>query len=235
VCSSDLAEDADINNNHNKINTNKLSRLEAAKQIINIVCDNIENCNFGLTGFAGIAETIVPISEDKKYLQQILSVIGTNYLSNQGTNIEKGLDEAISCFSNNRKISKLIILLTDAENHYGNIENALELIKYSNINIITIGLGTENGAMIPIGNNDYLKEINGNYVITTFNPKVLKEISTNNFIFPFDTNLLITSINKNIIDISNNNINNILNQNGQIILNILIFTILLLVTIKHIL
>jgi Ca-activated chloride channel family protein len=228
------AEDAnnDTDNNINKNNRNKLSRLEAAKQIVNIVCDNIDNCNFGLTGFAGNAETIVPISEDKKYLQQFLSVIETNYLSNQGTNIEAGLNEAISCFSNNKKISKLIILLTDAENHYGNIGNALKLLKSNNINIITIGLGSENGAMIPIGDNVYLKEINGNNVITTFNTEILTEISTNNFIFPFDTNLLITNINKNITQISTHNN---LNQNKQIILNILIFSILLLVTIKHIL
>ena len=167
----------------------EISRLNAAKKTISSILENTFNSNFCLVIFAGQAQTVTPISQDRIFMSQMLQTIETNFISNQGTNIELGIDAAIRCFSQNVK-NKTIILLSDFENHNGNIQNALLNLKANGIVIEAIGFGSESGSRIPIGNSEFLKEFNGRDVITSLNFAILQSISENYFIYPFDLNLL---------------------------------------------
>jgi Ca-activated chloride channel family protein len=187
-----------MNANDVAVSDTKISRLNAAKKCMNSILENTYNSNFGLVIFAGQAKTIIPISQDKIFAKQILETIETNFITNQGTNIELGIDAAIQCFSNTSQSqttqNKTIILLSDFENHNGNIESAMLNLKAKNIVIEAIGFGTESGSKIPIGNDEFLKEFNGRDVITSLNIAILQEISKNYYIYPFDLNLLLERI-----------------------------------------
>jgi len=187
-----------MNANDVTVSDTKITRLNAAKKCINSILENTYNSNFGLVIFAGQAKTINPISQDKIFVKQMLETIETNFITNQGTNIELGIDAAFQCFSNTLQSqtmqNKTIILLSDFENHNGSIENAISNLKAKNIAIETIGFGTENGSKIPIGNSDFLKDFNGRYVITSLDFSTLRAISENYYIYPFDLDLLLYKI-----------------------------------------
>jgi Ca-activated chloride channel family protein len=213
----------EIDFENEKINENFAeSRLKKAKNCINYLIDNLENSDFGLVIFAGESQILAPISQDKYFINQLVTELNSNFISNQGTNIELGIEKAIECFSNfneNKNLKqKNIIILTDAENHNGNIDEAILLAKSLNIKIISIGFGSENGSLIPTENNLFLQDLNGKNVISSLNQEILAKISQDFFIYPFDFNELIEKIDlknvdfdykKNILEINSleNNLN----------------------------
>ena len=172
----------------------EISRLNAAKRCINSILENVYNSNFGLVIFAGQAEAIIPISQDRIFAKQVLEAIETNFITNQGTNIEQGIDAAIQCFSATTE-NQTIILLSDVENHNGDIENAIRNLRAKNIALEVIGFGTDSGSKIPLGNGRFLTEFNGRDVITSLNFDVLRAISNDYYIYPFDLNLLVDRVN----------------------------------------
>jgi Ca-activated chloride channel family protein len=177
----------DISNSMNAIDAtqNNLSRLTAAKLCINYIISNLSNTNFGLVIFAGQAQILTPISQDKIFIEQLISCVNSDFITNQGTNIEFGINESTKCFTG-ENINKTIIVLTDAENHDGNIETAIMLAKSLNIRIKCIGFGSENGSNIPTKTGQYLQNQKGVIVTTYLNKQLLNEISESSFIYPFN-------------------------------------------------
>ena len=191
----------DISNSMNAIDENEdisfgKSRLYKAKRCINELISNLENSDFGLVIFAEEAQILMPISQDKHFINQLVTELNSNFISNQGTNIEIGIKKAIECFDKNKK-QKFIIILTDAENHNGNINEAILSTKSLNIKIKSIGFGSEIGSFIPTENNIFLQDLNGKNVISALNKEILSEISQDYFIYPFDYNELIENLKLN--------------------------------------
>ena len=205
------------------------TRLNAAKKTIYSVLENTYSANFGLVIFAGEAQTVIPISQDKVFANQILETVETNFISNQGTNIELGIETAIQVFSDENQQNKIIILLSDFENHNGNIENAILNLLAKNISIFAIGFGSENGSKIPDGKGEFLRDFKGQNVITSLNFAILQKVSENYFIYPFDLNLLIEQI-----EISSKK-SDIFETNSKLqLLNIFLFLVLLLIILQFI-
>jgi hypothetical protein len=105
----------------------KISRLEFAKKWINnfIIENEKSQKNFGLNIFTKTTQTIVPITDDTDYLMMMLKNVNSNFFSNQSTNIQQAILFSNDQFVSNRKnnIKQKIIVLTDGEDHYGNLDN----------------------------------------------------------------------------------------------------------------
>jgi len=94
------------------------------------------------------------------------------------------LREAIEVGSNyfdDPKTSKVMILISDGEDHGEGISDAIAMAKDKGIKIITVGVGTPDGGQIPIKQNgrtiDYKKDLDGSTVVTKLNDATLKEIA----------------------------------------------------------
>lgn len=198
----------DVSNSMNAIDAaQNLSRLAAAKLCINYITSNLNNTNFGLVIFAGQAQILTPISQDKIFIEQLISCVDTDFITNQGTNIELGIKESIKCFTE-ETINKTIIILTDAENHDGNIELAVMLAKSLNIRIKCIGFGSEKGSNISTSNGQYFQNQKGVVVTTFLNKQLLREISENNFIYPFNLDEIVNQLEISTYNEYSQNINN---------------------------
>ncbi len=158
----------------------KPSRLERSKQAISRLIDKLENDRIGMIVFAGQAYVQLPITSDFAAAKLFLSSIETDIVPTQGTCIGCAIDLAGESFVGNDNKHKALVIITDGENHE---EDAVEAAKKANekgIVIHTIGMGSPDGAPIPVyrnGYQDFLKDKEGNTVITKLEPLTLQRIS----------------------------------------------------------
>lgn len=156
------------------------NRLEKSKQIINQIINNLQGDRIGLIAYAGSAYPILPMTSDYSIGKMYLQNANTNMLSSQGTALNQAISQAINFFDNDQQ-SKLLILLSDGEDHGDGAKEASELAKEKGIKIVTISVGTTKGGQIPYKENgkiiSYKKDSNGEIVLTKMNAETLKLIA----------------------------------------------------------
>lgn len=155
-------------------------RLTRAKQAISRLVDNLDNDKIGLIVFAGDAYIQIPITTDYISAKMFLSAINPNMVPKQGTAIGAAINLGVRSFSPGEGKSKAMIIITDGENHEDDPVKEAEEASKAGIIIHTIGIGSTEGVPIPVINNgrkDYLKDANGNTVITKLDEEILKKVA----------------------------------------------------------
>ncbi len=165
------------------------SRLKLAKNAISNMIDNLKNEKIGLVVFAGQAVMQIPITRDYGAFKLILNSLEPDYISAQGTDISDAIDLATSSFSPGKDFHKSIIIISDGEDHEGNIEPAIQRAKKDGITIYTIGIGSTRGNPINI-NGKPMTDKNGQIIISKLNEEILRKISkeTNGIYINFSGN-----------------------------------------------
>lgn len=167
----------DISNSMLSTDNNfRLSRLDLAKNAISKFIDVLKTEKVGLISFAGQAVMQIPITRDYSTFYLMLNSIDPSYISSQGTAIADAIDLACESFSPDKQVSKTIILISDGEDHEGNIDKAIENAKSEGVKIFTVGIGSSAGAPVII-NGKPLKDKNGNIVISKLNESILRKIA----------------------------------------------------------
>jgi len=155
-------------------------RLTRAKQALTRLIDNLDNDRIGLIVFAGDAYTQIPITTDYVSAKMFLNAISPDMVPKQGTAIGAAIELGMRSFSPGEGKSKAMIIITDGENHEDDpVARAAEAAK-AGIVIHTIGIGSEDGVPVPVtvnGKNEFLKDIDGNTVITKLDEDILKKIA----------------------------------------------------------
>lgn len=162
------------------------NRLDRAKQMMSKLMDNMVNDKVGLVVFAGDAFIQLPITCDYVSAKMFLNTITPDLIKTQGTAIGQALNTSIRCFGavNDRDgqtvsdASRVIILITDGENHEDDAVAAAARAKEMGIQVIVVGIGKPEGSPIPIpGTNNFRKDRNGNVVVSKLNEDMCREIA----------------------------------------------------------
>ena len=158
------------------------NRLTRSKRIISEIINSLSSDRVGIVAYAAQAIPQVPLTTDFAAVKNFLQVIDTDMLSSQGTSIDSALNLSVNFFDQNSDTNRVLILISDGEDHDDIPESIINLISENNINLITIGIGQEAGTTIPIkidGTVDsYKKDINGDVVITKRNSDFLLKIAS---------------------------------------------------------
>ncbi|MCH8533760.1 MAG: VWA domain-containing protein [Flavobacteriaceae bacterium] len=156
------------------------NRLDKSKRIISEVINNLSGDRVGLIGYAGSAFPQVPITTDYSAAKNFLRSMNTSMVSSQGTATREAVRLANRYFDN-EETSKVLILVTDGEDHEADFEAEVMKAAEQGINIIAISTGTERGGPIPIrdgrGGVTYKKDRAGETVITRADIPTLKRIA----------------------------------------------------------
>ncbi len=155
-------------------------RLTRAKQAISKLVDRLTDDKIGLIVFAGDAYTQIPVTTDYVSARMFLSTIGPEMVPRQGTAIGAAINLGISSFTPGEGRSRAMIIITDGENHEDDPVSAAEKAAESGIVIHTIGIGSTGGVPVPVvtnGKRDYLKDSEGNTVISRLDEGVLQKIA----------------------------------------------------------
>jgi Ca-activated chloride channel family protein len=105
--------------------------------------------------------------------------LNTSFISNQGTNVSAALEESSRFFSK-EETKKVLVLITDGEDHEGGMKKAYAAVKKQNIEVLILGIGTEKGGIVPESEAPKalsLKDEMGRSVISKVNPQMLEEIA----------------------------------------------------------
>lgn len=153
------------------------SRLEKSKMLVENLVDHFTNDKIGLVVFAGDAFTQLPITSDYVSAKMFLQNIDPSLIATQGTDIAQAINLAMNSFTPQEKIGKAIILITDGEDHEGGALEVAAAAKKKGINVFILGVGDSSGAPIPLGNGDYLKDAQGQVVMTALNEQMCQQVA----------------------------------------------------------
>ena len=120
------------------------NRLEKSKELLSKFISQRVNDRMGLVIFGGDAYTKIPLTFDNSMLREVVEKIKVDDItSNNRTAIGMGVGVAINRLKESESKSKVIILMTDGENNYGELSpiDATKLAKELGIKIYTIGIG----------------------------------------------------------------------------------------------
>ena len=157
------------------------NRLEKSKQIVSQIMAKLGDDRVGIIAYAGSAYPVLPITTDFNSAKMMLQSMNTDMLSSVGTSLVEAINLSKTFFEKENKTSKLMIMITDGEDHSESADDIADIAKKLDLKIITIGLGTENGGAIPLKENGrllgYKNDKQGNQVVTKMNSEILKKIA----------------------------------------------------------
>ena len=157
------------------------NRLLRSKRIISEIVNSLSSDRVGIVAYAAQAVPQVPLTTDFASVKNFLQAIDTDMISSQGTSIDSAINLSVNFFDQNSDTNRVLILISDGEDHDDIPNNLINLISNNNINFVTVGVGQDSGTTIPIKINgkidSYKKDRNGEIVITKRNSEILNRIA----------------------------------------------------------
>lgn len=158
------------------------NRLTKAKQEIMGIIDRLKGDRIGLVAFAGEAFTQCPLTLDYASARFLLGAMDQTSVSVQGTSMIEAIDKSVAMFDPQTKKHKVMLLLTDGEDHEEGAVGAAEEARKSGVKIYTVGIGNPNGEPIPVldRNNKqvgFKKDRNGEVIMTKLDEIILQKIA----------------------------------------------------------
>jgi len=171
------------------------NRIEKAKRIVSETLNQLTGDRIGMITYAATAFPQLPITTDYGAAKMFLRGVNTDMMSSQGTAINEAVKLASTFYDPQGVTSKVLVLLSDGEDHSeAGIEAAGSIAQESGIYIVSIALGTPEGAPIPEKTNgkgqSFKKDADGNVVISKRNDTylmMLSEQTSGTFIESSDT------------------------------------------------
>lgn len=178
-------------------------RITRAKRIIGDIINKLEGDRLGFIPFSSDAYIQMPLTDDYNLAHMFLDVIDTNMIGGGGTNIEAAINLAYKSFGKTSSSDKVVIIISDGEEHEIDSIKAAQNIDDKNLKIYTIGVGTKKGGLIPIYSDNknkasgYMKDHAGNFVTSSLYSDTLQKLAQigNGLYFENESSNLINNMN----------------------------------------
>jgi len=152
------------------------NRLERAKLSIARLTERLQEDRIGLVIFAGTSFVQLPVTTDYVSAKMFLNSIDTGSIPVQGTAIGDAIRLSIKSFSAQSEKSRVIVVISDGENHEDDAVGAAKQAAELGIKVYTIGVGSAEGQPIPM-DGELLRDKEGNIVVTRLNEEMLRDIA----------------------------------------------------------
>ena len=158
------------------------NRLEKAKHAVGTLIGGLDGDRIGLIAFAGEAFVQSPLTVDYGAASLFLNAMSTELMPVQGTDLAEALRVSTKAFDAGEQQHRILIVITDGEDHEGEIDAAVESAKNAGIRIYTVGVGSPDGVPIPEFDNQgrrsgYKRDENGEVVTTRLDETTLQRIA----------------------------------------------------------
>ena len=157
------------------------NRLEISKQLVREIINSLASDRVGIIAYAGKAFPQLPITTDYASAKMFLQNMNTDMLSSQGTANHEAIQLAKTYYDDEEQTNRILIIISDGEDHGGEAVDIAEEAMEEGIRIITVGVGDAKGGPIPIKRNgivlNYKKDNKGETVITRLDETTLNEIA----------------------------------------------------------
>ncbi len=158
------------------------NRLARAKLAALDLMRKAKTDRLGLVAFAGDAFLQCPLTLDDAAFSQSVNALDTTTISQGGTAVAEAINEARKAFKKESDSHKVLVLLTDGEDHDSDAVGAAEAAAKEGVMIFTIGIGTTEGELLRIrderGRLDYILDEDGKPVRSKLDEDLLKKIAS---------------------------------------------------------
>lgn len=159
----------------------KPDRLQQSKWAVRDLVQQLNGDRIGLVAFAGDTFLQCPLTTDYAAFLMQLDDLYAGIIPRGGTDTAGALEAALESFEKEGEADRVIILISDGESHEGDPLKMTDELKKNNVRVFSIGVGTPEGELIPIRQNDgtvqYLKDREGKTVKTRLEEKTLRELA----------------------------------------------------------
>jgi Ca-activated chloride channel family protein len=153
------------------------SRLARAKLAAEDLIESMPGDRFGLLAFAGEAQVEAPLTIDYDTVIATLNELNTNTIARGGTDIAAAIRAGELILGRNGENYKALVLITDGEELDEDGVAEAERAAKNGIRVFTVGIGSPDGATIPLPNGQLLRDSSGKIVRTKLDEARLKGIA----------------------------------------------------------
>lgn len=160
----------------------KPDRLSNARLLLGAIARRFDDYRIGVVAFAGEAYVQCPLTTDQDAISYFASGLKPGMLPSQGTVFSEAIETALGMLSRYGG-QKVLVLITDGEDHSTGLDTSLKAAKEQNLRIFTIGIGTPDGELVPmtdsVGNTlEYKKDKAGKTVVSRMDESALMKIAS---------------------------------------------------------
>jgi Ca-activated chloride channel family protein len=152
-------------------------RLTLARAAATELADRLGGDRVGLVAFAGSALTLCPLTLDRGALEMYLGLLDADLVPRQGTVIGEAILRAREMFDPETHSRRVLVLITDGEDHEGDPLEAAREAQAEGIVIHTVGMGTPAGEPIPLPDGSYKTDTGGQVVTSRLDVETLRAIA----------------------------------------------------------
>jgi Ca-activated chloride channel family protein len=153
------------------------NRLARAREQLKGLIHRLKGDRVGIITFAGTAFIQCPLTLDYGLAQNILDTINIDSVPVQGTAIGEAIRIAGHSFERSAKGEKVLVLLTDGEDHETDPEGAAREAAKAGIKIYSIGIGSEKGEPIRLTDGSYKRDKEGHTVNSRLDLVLLQKVA----------------------------------------------------------
>lgn len=151
------------------------SRLDAAKEAVRKATAGLKGERVGLVAFAGSAFLVCPLTTDYALFDQLLKEAGEETLPLPGTSLAAALKEARRALQGEGGEPKVVVLLSDGEDHEGEYAAAARALDAAGARLYAVAAGTLPGGLIPLPGGGVQKDRDGSLVLSRLRPETLRQ------------------------------------------------------------
>ena len=160
----------------------KPSRLDRAKLEISDLISRLRGDTVGIVLFSGASFIQFPLTADYATARTYLNSASPRAITRQGTVIGEAIGTAMGGFNDQRVSQKVIIVMTDGENHEGDPIGAARQASAEGAVIYTVGFGSPEGVPVAVYDDQgevigYRQDAEGRPVLSRLDEGALQRIA----------------------------------------------------------
>ncbi len=156
------------------------TRLDRAKLALRDFVRHLQGDRIGLVAFAGSAFVQCPLTLDYGAFLESLRSVTVGIIPKGGTALGEAIKTGLAAFENQPGRHHALLIITDGEDHDGQIQAASQRAAERGIKIYTVGVGSPEGELVPLsvdGRRSFLKDRQGQVVKSRLDTETLQQIA----------------------------------------------------------
>jgi Ca-activated chloride channel family protein len=154
------------------------SRLWLAQSLVRRLTAALPGHRVALVAAEGDGEVLVPLTVDAAAIDLVLDGVAPGSLPLPGTRLAPALERAVGLFPEGGDTHRAIVVVSDGEDHGGELDRAIETVRGAGARLFTVGVGTSQGAPIPlVGAAGVKRDARGEVVISRLHADVLRRLA----------------------------------------------------------
>lgn len=156
----------------------KPDRLSQSKVIIYELLETLKSDRIGLIGFAGTPYLSAPLTIDHAAVRETVEQVDEEWVSRGGSDIAAAIQLATRILKETGQKNNTLILISDGEEHEGDLNAIVRDAESAGVTIFAIGVGTEDGGFVPHPDfPDGLVDRSGKRVLSRLQPDVMRMLA----------------------------------------------------------